>query len=149
MAWRLEREVHELTMQRGRDTVRLGIERLLERERIGSRLISGWKVALAGRPNVGKSRLLNALAGYTRAIVDPMPGTTRDLVTVRTSMDGWPVELADTAGLRASADTIEAEGIRRARAYQAEADLRVLVLDRSEPLTKEDRDLIERSPCRA
>ena len=67
---------------------------------VGLRLVSGWRVVLAGRPNVGKSRLLNALAGYERAIVDPTPGTTRDVVTVRTALDGWPVELADTAGLR-------------------------------------------------
>ncbi len=93
---------------------------------------------VAGRPNVGKSRLLNALAGYERAIVDPTPGTTRDVVTVRTALDGWPVELADTAGLRDSDDAIESAGIALARARQADADLTLLVLDRSEPLTETD-----------
>ncbi len=98
---------------------------------------------LAGRPNVGKSRLLNALAGYERAIVDPSPGTTRDVVTIRVALDGWPVELADTAGLRASDDAVEAAGIATARARQGEADLVVLVLDRSEPLTEADLALHE------
>ncbi len=97
---------------------------------------------LAGRPNVGKSRLLNALAGYGRAIVDPSPGTTRDVVTVRTAVDGWPVELADTAGLRDPDDAIEAAGIALARARQREADLLLIVLDRSEPWTENDQALI-------
>lgn len=109
---------------------------------VGLRLVSGWRVVLAGRPNVGKSRLLNALAGYERAIVNPTPGTTRDIVTVRTALEGWPVELADTAGLRASDDLIEASGIALARARQGVADLILLVLDRSEPLTESDRQLV-------
>ncbi|SIO12943.1 tRNA modification GTPase [Singulisphaera sp. GP187] len=115
----------------------------LHRSDLGLRLVSGWRVVLSGRPNVGKSRLLNALAGYERAIVAPTPGTTRDVVTVRTALDGWPVELADTAGLRSSDDMIEASGIALARARQKEADLVLLVLDRSEPLTDSDRRLIE------
>ena len=117
---------------------------LLARAAIGLRLISGWSVVLSGRPNVGKSRLFNALAGYERAIVDPTPGTTRDVVTVRTALDGWPVELADTAGLRSvPQDEIEAIGIALARARHAQADLAILVLDRSEPLTEPDREHIE------
>jgi tRNA modification GTPase len=116
---------------------------LRARAEVGLRLVSGWRVVLAGRPNVGKSRLLNALAGYDRAIVDPTPGTTRDVVTVRTALGGWPVELADTAGLRAADDTIEALGVDLARARQREADLVVLVLDRSAPLTPADQALRE------
>jgi tRNA modification GTPase len=119
------------------------VEALLRRARVGLRLVSGWRVVLAGRPNVGKSRLLNGLAGFDRALVDPTPGTTRDVVAVRTAFDGWPVELADTAGLRTSEDAIEATGIARARTRQAEADLVVVVLDRSEPLTHADREVIE------
>src|SRR5262249_28294725 len=105
-----------------------GIERLSRRAELGTRLVAGWSGALAGRPNAGKSRLLTALAGYERAIVDPTPGTTRDVVTVRTAFDGWPAELADTAGLRASDEPIEASGIALARARQASADLVLLVL---------------------
>ena len=110
---------------------------------VGFRLVTGWRVVLAGRPNVGKSRLLNALAGYGRAIVDPTPGTTRDVVTVRTAFDGWPVELADTAGLRDPEDAIEAAGSPWPGHPAAEADLLVVVLDRSEPLTDADRAVIE------
>ena len=109
---------------------------------VGLRLIAGWRVVLAGRPNVGKSRLLNALTGYDRAIVDATPGTTRDVVTARTALDGWPVELADTAGLRPSDDPIEASGVALARARQGEADLVLVVLDRSEPLTDIDRAIV-------
>ncbi len=79
------------------------LDELIGRSAVGLRLLAGWKVVIAGRPNVGKSRLLNALAGFTRAIVDPTPGTTRDIVTVSTALEGWPIELADTAGLRAPA----------------------------------------------
>jgi tRNA modification GTPase len=119
------------------------LEVLRRRAAVGLRLVSGWRVVLAGRPNVGKSRLLNALAGYGRAIVDATPGTTRDVVTVRTALDGWPVELADTAGLRQPADAIEAAGIALSRARQGEADLVLVVLDRSEPWTETDRALAE------
>jgi tRNA modification GTPase len=122
------------------------LDRLAARWDIGSRLLTGWRIVLAGRPNVGKSRLLNALAGYDRAIVDATPGTTRDVVTVNTAINGWPVEIADTAGLRATTNVIEAEGVSLARTRQREADLVLLVLDRSEPLTDADRALIESHP---
>ena len=118
------------------------LDALLDLARVGLRLIAGWRVVLAGRPNVGKSRLLNALAGYDRAIVDAMPGTTRDVVTARTALEGWPVELADTAGLRPSDDPIETSGVALARARQGEADLVLVVLDRSEPLTDIDRAVV-------
>ncbi len=122
------------------------IKALIERGTVGLRLTTGWAVALAGRPNVGKSRLLNALAGYDRAIVDPSPGTTRDVVTVRTAFDGWPVEVSDTAGLRPSDDAIEAAGMASARATHSKADLTLLVLDRSSPLTETDLGLIASHP---
>ncbi len=122
------------------------IEGLLATSSLGLRLVEGWKVAIAGRPNVGKSRLLNALAGFDRSIVSPTAGTTRDYVGLRTAFEGWPVELVDTAGLRASVDPIEAAGVERAHAVQAQADLVLLVLDGSQPLTDEDRELIARFP---
>jgi tRNA modification GTPase len=122
------------------------LDALLRNAGVGLRLIDGWRIALAGRPNVGKSRLLNALAGYDRAIVDATPGTTRDVVTVRTAFDGWPIELADTAGLRQASDPIEAAGVALARTRQRGADLVLLVLDRSEPLSELDRSLIVEYP---
>ena len=109
-----------------------GLDALIERGRLGLRLLCGWKVVIAGRPNVGKSRLLNALCGFHRAIVDGVPGTTRDVVAFQTAFGGWPVELADTAGLRATADAIEQLGMERTRQELGAADLVVLVLDRSE-----------------
>ena len=116
---------------------------LLRRAEVGLRLLEGWKIALVGLPNVGKSRLLNALAGYDRSIVSPEPGTTRDLVTISTAIDGFPVEIADMAGLRETNHPIEAEGIERARIRAFESDLRIVVLDRSVPLAQEARDLFD------
>jgi len=97
---------------------------------VGWHLVEPWKVVVAGPPNVGKSSLVNALAGYQRAIVSPTPGTTRDVVTTTLAFDGWPVELSDTAGLRDAAG-LEAEGIERARAALATADLVLWVMDAS------------------
>lgn len=141
----LEAETRQLLARLPFDpaTVLQGIQTLIHRSAVGLRLVKGWKVVLAGRPNVGKSRLLNALAGYDRSIVDPTPGTTRDIVTIRTAFDGWPVELADTAGIRFSDDAIEAAGIASSRRRLEHADLVLLVLDRSTALTRPDRDLLE------
>ena len=122
------------------------LDSLIDRAKVGLRLVDGWRVVLAGRPNVGKSRLLNALAGYDRAIVDPTPGTTRDVVTAVAAFDGWPVELADTAGLRSTVDPIEAEGVARARDRQRRADLVLVVLDRSEPIDDHDRGILREHP---
>jgi tRNA modification GTPase len=98
---------------------------------LGRHLVAPWRIAVAGAPNVGKSSLINALAGYQRSVVSEVPGTTRDVVTVRLAFDGWPVELADTAGLREAAG-LEAEGIARAERCLKEADLVLWVLDASE-----------------
>ncbi|HEV3386889.1 MAG TPA: GTPase, partial [Gemmata sp.] len=98
---------------------------------IGRHLVEPWKVVIAGPPNVGKSSLMNALAGYQRAIVSEIAGTTRDVVTVPVAFDGWPVELTDTAGLR-TAGGLEAEGIARAKKVLGEADLAIWVMDSSQ-----------------
>ena len=119
---------------------------LIDRGQFGVRLLGGWRVVLAGRPNVGKSRLLNALAGYDRAIVHSTPGTTRDVVTIATALAAWPVEVSDTAGLRATDDPIEQAGVARARAHLKAADLVVVVLDRSEPLTPADQAIRDDHP---
>ncbi len=98
---------------------------------VGRHLVDPWRVVIAGAPNVGKSSLVNAIAGYERCIVSPTPGTTRDVVTTVVALDGWPVELADTAGWRTQAGPLEAQGIARAQAAAAQAELCVWVLDAS------------------
>ncbi|MGI9308567.1 MAG: tRNA uridine-5-carboxymethylaminomethyl(34) synthesis GTPase MnmE [Gammaproteobacteria bacterium] len=95
----------------------------------GCLLRDGVSVVLAGRPNAGKSSLLNALAGYDAAIVTDIPGTTRDLVRETLDLDGLPVRIVDTAGLRASTDVIEKEGVRRAKDELETADHALVVLD--------------------
>jgi tRNA modification GTPase len=119
-----------------------GLNALVERGAIGLRLLCGWKVVIAGRPNVGKSCLLNALCGFHRAIVDGLPGTTRDVVAFRTAFGGWPVEVLDTAGIRATANAVEQLGMERTRQELGAADLVMLVLDRSEGLRPIDRQLM-------
>jgi len=105
------------------------IDELLARRDVGLHLTTPWRVVLAGAPNVGKSSLINALAGYERAIVSPVPGTTRDVVAVTTAIDGWPVVLEDTAGLRAADDALESAGVALAQSAMAIADLVIVVRD--------------------
>ena len=120
----------------------MALDTLLRRADLGLRLISGWRIVLAGRPNVGKSSLLNALAGYKRSIVDATPGTTRDIITLPLAVDGWPIELSDTAGLRQTSESLERIGIDRAIRAQERADLVLPIVDRSEALTALDLELI-------
>jgi len=105
------------------------LQGLLEASRQGVLLRDGITVAILGAPNVGKSSLLNSLAGEDRAIVTDVPGTTRDLVRVDLNLGGLPVAIVDTAGLRESLDPVEREGVRRARAQAGLADLLLLVSD--------------------
>lgn len=119
---------------------------LIARARIGLHLVEPFSVVLAGRPNAGKSSLINALLGYQRSIVHDQPGTTRDVVTAGAAFDGWPVELADTAGLRPGGDPLEMAGIGLAKRRLAGADLRILVFDASQPWGDDDRQLLERWP---
>ena len=107
------------------------IETLLARGAFGEHLTRPWRVLLAGRPNVGKSSLINALLGFERAIVFDQPGTTRDILSATTAMQGWPVRLSDTAGMHETADPLELQGIRLARAQLSRSDLLVWVLDAS------------------
>ncbi|WP_437191033.1 GTPase [Planctomicrobium sp. SH527] len=122
------------------------IERLLAHREFGRHLLVPWKVVLCGRPNVGKSQLINALVGFERAVVFDMPGTTRDVVTAETAFRGWPVELSDTAGMRETESELEAAGIAKAKTRLSEADLVVVVLDSTAGITDEDRQLLSRLP---
>ena len=115
-------------------------------ERSSRLLHQGLQVALAGRPNVGKSSLLNALLGEEKAIVTAIPGTTRDLVTGEMTLEGIRVRLTDTAGVREARDEVERIGIERSRRAMSEADAVLLVLDGSMPLQEEDRELLEILP---
>ena len=102
---------------------------LTERARIGSLVREGMTLVIAGRPNAGKSSLLNALAGRESAIVTDLPGTTRDLLRERIQIDGMPLHLIDTAGLRESGDPVEREGVRRAREQIGKADRVLWIFD--------------------
>lgn len=109
----------------------------------------GASVVLCGRPNVGKSSLMNALLGSERAIVTQVPGTTRDVLTERMTIGGRLVELSDTAGQRETQDPVEAIGVERARSSQRQADVALLVLDGSGALTGEDCALLEQADERS
>jgi tRNA modification GTPase len=108
------------------------LDALITETRQGYLLQAGMTLVLAGPPNAGKSSLLNALAREDAAIVSPTPGTTRDIVRQRIDLDGMPVHVLDTAGLRASADPIEREGVGRAQTAMAQADRVLLVVDDAE-----------------
>lgn len=120
---------------------------IARRASLGRHLQQPWRVVLAGPPNAGKSTLLNALLGYARAIVHPTPGTTRDLVTATTAIDGWPVELVDTAGLRDSDHPLEQTGMALAERELGAADLVVLVFDASRSPGPADAALAARYPA--
>ena len=109
------------------------ISGLLSTAPLGQRLRSGYRLVLMGPPNVGKSSLLNALLGSDRAIVSPVPGTTRDTVEESMELAGFPVRLIDTAGLRPSTDLVEQEGINRTRIAAEQADLVLALIDRTQP----------------
>jgi tRNA modification GTPase len=121
--------INDLLHQGDAAAAKAGLERLLTRSDLGLHLVQPWRVVLAGRPNAGKSSLMNAIVGYERAIVFEQPGTTRDVLAAITALDGWPLELADTAGLRAAEGELEAEGIERAWGEIAHADAVVFVVD--------------------
>jgi tRNA modification GTPase len=132
---RVVREV-ESELRAGRiDAARQRIQDVLRFAPVGRHLVGPWRVAVAGVPNVGKSSLVNALAGYRRSVVTPVAGTTRDVVATRLVIDGWPVELLDTAGLREVGQHLEATGVERSRSVLRAADLCVWVVEAaSEPV---------------
>jgi tRNA modification GTPase len=129
-----------------RDQVTEEIATALSWAKFGGHLTTPWSVVLTGRPNVGKSSLINALLGFERALVSPLPGTTRDVVQAVTALEGWPVQLADTAGIRATAEGLERDGIVLAEEQLAAADLVLVVLDGSAPLTAADLTILQQHP---
>ena len=115
----------------------------------GKMLHRGLQLAILGKPNVGKSSLFNQLVAQDRAIVTEIPGTTRDVLTETVNLDGIPIRLADTAGVRHTTDRIESMGISRTLETLADADLVLVVLDGSQSMADEDRHILERtSPVR-
>jgi tRNA modification GTPase len=128
-----ELDPHALAVTRNNlEALDQALSEVLVAARRGVRLSQGATVALVGAPNAGKSSLLNALAGEDAAIVTPIPGTTRDVLKVDLELGGLPIRLLDTAGLRETGDLVEMEGVRRARALLAGADLVVVVHDGSQ-----------------
>jgi tRNA modification GTPase len=121
--------------------------RLLERYAdVGLHLTEPWRVVLTGYVNVGKSSLINSILGYQRSIAYKQPGTTRDVVTAHTAIDGWLVELMDTAGLRDSGDAIESAGVAMAQQRLDAADLVVIVLDSTEPWSARAGAMVAKRP---
>lgn len=126
------------------DTIRSGIAALLANYRRSGRWREGVAVTLAGKVNVGKSSLLNALLGRTRAIVSAVPGTTRDFIEETLDLDGLTVRITDTAGLRQSPDPVEQEGVARALGLADEAELVLLVTNAAQPLDADERAFMEK-----
>ena len=126
------------------DAASAAVRRLLAGADTGRILREGVKTVIVGRPNVGKSSLLNALLGMERAIVTDVPGTTRDIIEEEISVAGIPLRLLDTAGLRAAEDAVEQIGVARTEQHLTDAELILAVFDASEPLTAEDHALLTR-----
>ena len=124
------------------DTILAELRNLAKSWQHGRIVHAGLRLAIVGRPNVGKSSLFNRLLERERAIVTAQPGTTRDLVTERMSLGGIPLELVDTAGLRETSEEAEAIGVRKSREVLADADLVLVVLDASMPAREDERELI-------
>ena len=122
-----------------------GLSALLETYDRGKYLVQGVPCAIVGAPNAGKSSLLNALLGYERAIVTPIPGTTRDTVEETVRLGGVLLRLIDTAGLRKTEDPVERLGVERSRRAMEEAGLILVVLDQSRPATEEDKELVRQA----
>jgi tRNA modification GTPase len=127
--------------------LRAKLEEVLSASRQGSLLREGMRIVLAGRPNVGKSSLLNRLAGEDLAIVTEIPGTTRDAIRQSVNLDGVPAHIVDTAGLRDSSDPVERLGIERTWAAIVEADLILLLVDATQGETAADQDILAKLPA--
>ena len=125
--------------------VRAEVDRLVQGCAVGKVVRAGIKLAIVGRPNVGKSSLFNRLLGRDRAIVNPVAGTTRDVISESASFEGIPVELVDTAGIRTSDDVVESEGVERSWQALADADCALVVVDLARAERAADRELWQRT----
>lgn len=146
----LEASIHEILALLGHHRYGSAQEKLaslLARTDLGQHLISPWLVSLVGQPNVGKSSLINALVGYRRALVFNEPGTTRDVLRATTALDGWPIEFADTAGIRVTDENVEAQGVVLSQRTLAESQLILLVSDVSQPWTDDDQVVFDNNPA--
>jgi tRNA modification GTPase len=146
-----EEDIEDMAAQAVSEQVR-AITRLLDKllatAQTGRILREGLETVIIGKPNVGKSSLLNALLREKRAIVTAIPGTTRDIIEEYVTIGGIPIKIVDTAGIRETADLVEQLGVERARQFIASADLILLLLDASAPLSAEDREVLAMLPGR-
>ncbi|MBZ9693174.1 tRNA uridine-5-carboxymethylaminomethyl(34) synthesis GTPase MnmE [Clostridium botulinum] len=131
-----------LRVKEGIKTTILKVKELLKGADEGKIIRDGLNVVIIGKPNVGKSSLLNVLLKEKRAIVTDIPGTTRDIIEEYLNIDGIPIKITDTAGIRETEDTVEKIGVERSREKIEEADLIILILDSSRELEEEDKEII-------
>lgn len=136
------------SMRKSAEAILEGLNRLIATASDGKILREGIHVAILGKPNVGKSSLLNALLQEERAIVADIPGTTRDTIEESLNLRGIPLKLIDTAGIHQTADFVERQGVARSKSYIDAADLLLVMFDASQPLTGADAQLLEAVNCR-
>ena len=129
-------------MEKGATKLLATMEKLLEGADRGKIIRDGLQTVIVGKPNVGKSSLLNWLLEEDRAIVTDIPGTTRDTVEEYLNIDGIPIKIVDTAGIRQTGDVVEQMGVEKSKAYAEKADLVIMMLDGSRPLEAEDREIL-------
>jgi len=140
-----EDDLEEVTSEmaiRDLDIIKKEIKEFIETAEEGKILREGLSTVIVGKPNVGKSSLLNALTKENRAIVTDIPGTTRDVIEEYINISGIPIKIIDTAGIRETDDVVEKIGVERSRAKINDADLIILILDSSNELTEEDKEII-------
>ncbi|MGL5692824.1 MAG: tRNA uridine-5-carboxymethylaminomethyl(34) synthesis GTPase MnmE, partial [Peptostreptococcaceae bacterium] len=141
-----EEDVEEITyktLRENAEDLRAEIKQLYDTAESGKILRDGLKTVIIGKPNVGKSSLLNSILGENRAIVTDIAGTTRDVIEEFVNIKGIPLKIVDTAGIRETEDIVEKIGVEKSRESYNTADLVIMVLDSSRPLSKEDREILE------